>query len=224
MINISNNGFIAIHRGDSFKVPLLINTGTKSTPTRLYVKQHPGASIYFGVMEPNQPFEDAVIKKRFTSRLSTTNSGGDLEVKFKPSDTEYLTPGRYYYAVKTEVIQMEHNVNYSLEGTPYIFVYGWTGENTSVTAQDLSLQFRPGQLTEVVGVNQINNGVMPLYAKADIQNEYVLHVYDSLSIEGNPVREVARINMNDLAKAFVSAPGDTIVDTIIPLTDFVIYD
>lgn len=175
-------------------------------------------------MEPNQPFEDAVIKKRFTSKLSTTNGSGDLEVKFKPSDTEYLAPGKYYYAVKAEVIQMEHNVNYSLEGTPYILVYGWTGENTSVTAQDLSLQFRPGQLTEIVGVNQINNGIVPLYAKADIQDEYTLHVYDSLSIEGNPTREIACINMNDLAKAFISARGDTVVDTIIPPTDFVIYD
>lgn len=175
-------------------------------------------------MEPNQPFEDAVIKKKFTSRLSTTNSSGDLEIKFKPSDTEYLAPGKYYYAIKAEVIQMEHNVNYFLEGTPYIFVYGWAGENASVTAQDLSLQFRPGQLTEVAGVNQVNNEVVPLYAEADVQHEYILHVYDNLSVEGKPAREVACVDMSDLAKAFKSTPGDVIVDTIVPPTDFVIYD
>lgn len=175
-------------------------------------------------MEPNQTFEEAIIKKRFTSKLSNINSAGDLEVKFKPSDTEYLAPGRYYYAIKAEVIQFDHNVNYPLKNTPYILVYGWTGEEAFVTAQDLSLQFRPGQLAEVVGVNQLSNGVMPLYVKADIQNEYLLHVYDSLSIKGEPTREVACVNMSDLAKAFKSTPGDTIVDTIVPPTDFVIYD
>lgn len=101
MIFISNNGFIRLARGDSFTVPLFINRGTMVTPVRYLIKNHPEASVYLGVMEPNEPFENAVIKKKYTS-TSEVNKNGDLLIIFKPNDTLNLLPGKYYYSIKID--------------------------------------------------------------------------------------------------------------------------
>ena len=51
-MNISNNGFITINRGDSFSAPLFINCGTQLMPIRYSLKDHPRTEVYLGVMEP----------------------------------------------------------------------------------------------------------------------------------------------------------------------------
>ena len=99
MIYISNNGFVHLTRGDSFSVPLFIDRGTVWSPVRYYIKDHPDATVYLGVMEPNQRFEEAIIRKTYNSN-STINENGDLIISFKPQDTEYLLPGKYYYTIK----------------------------------------------------------------------------------------------------------------------------
>lgn len=99
MYSISNNGFICITRGDLFEVPLFLNRGTKFSPVRYNIKDHKDAIVYFGVMEPNQKFEEAVIRKTYNSS-SPQNNNGDLIISFKPQDTEYLLPGKYYYSIK----------------------------------------------------------------------------------------------------------------------------
>lgn len=99
MVYISNNGFIRLARGDSFSIPLFIDRGTVWAPVRYYIKDHPDATVYLGVMEPNQRFEEATIKKSYNS-TSPQNKNGDLIISFKPQDTEYLLPGKYYYTVK----------------------------------------------------------------------------------------------------------------------------
>lgn len=223
MVNISHNGFIVVHRGDSFKVPLFINQGTKSAPTRLFINQHPGANIYLGVMEPNQPFEKAVIKKKFSYKGITTEQG-DLEVHFKPSDTEYLLPGKYYYSIKAEVLQVDHNLNYSLKKAPYILVYGWTDERSAVSAREISMQFRPGKVVEVVGVSTATKAVVPLYVQADVRAEQRLVVYSSCNDQGVPSGELEVCTPEDLAAQAKSVVGDTVVDTIVPPTEFVIYE
>ena len=99
MLDISNNGFISLTRGDSFSVPLFINRGTVFHPVRYYISDNPKASVYLGVMEPNQPFERATIRKKYTSE-SSINDCGDLMIEFTSNDTKYLYPGRYYYEVR----------------------------------------------------------------------------------------------------------------------------
>lgn len=101
MVYISNNGFIKLSRGDSFEVPLFINNGTKILPIRYCIASHPNATVYLGVMEPNQPFEEAIIRKTYNYK-SKINSNGDLMISFTPEDTEYLYPGKYYYSIKIE--------------------------------------------------------------------------------------------------------------------------
>lgn len=110
MINItSTNGTITISRGDSFESPLFINMGTLLNPTRYEIGTHLNAKIYLGVMEPNQPFECALIRQMYqggdlynqdgsinTSKYTTE---GDLLIKISPEDTYNLRVGKYYYQV-----------------------------------------------------------------------------------------------------------------------------
>ena len=101
MVFISNNGFIRLTRGDSFDVPLFINRGDKCYPDRYYLQGHPEATVYLGVMEPNQPFETALIRKKYNYQ-SKFNENGDLIISFTPEDTENVLPGKYYYSIKID--------------------------------------------------------------------------------------------------------------------------
>ena len=101
MLSISNNGFISLTRGDSFSVPLFINRGTICHPVRYEIAKHPEAHVYFGVMEPNQPFEKALIRKKYDSNSYITQEG-DLVIILEPKDTLNILPGKYYYSVKVD--------------------------------------------------------------------------------------------------------------------------
>ena len=100
MLTISNNNIITVTRGDSFTLSFcdfIVNT------TEADCTLHPGDSLYFGLMEPNQPFEHALIRKMITN--DTNEDMERVEMSFTPEMTEFLMPGTYYYAVK-----IEHNV------------------------------------------------------------------------------------------------------------------
>ena len=106
MLVISNDGTIRISRGDSFNAVLFINRGSEIKPIRYEVSEND--SVYFGVMEPNQSFEDAIIRKKYGA-TDTFNENGDLVISFFPKDTENLLPGRYYYSVKLSHIDDNGN-------------------------------------------------------------------------------------------------------------------
>lgn len=91
------SGIIILMRGDSMSFPVRINEGTKLLPK--YRNLRDNEVMYFGLMEPGAAFEDAVVKKRYTSE-SPTDTEGNILVTFKPTDTEYLLVGKYYYMVK----------------------------------------------------------------------------------------------------------------------------
>ena len=97
MFDISNEGIISVNRGDSFETPLFINQGTEIAPIRYELTEND--ELYFAVMEPNQRFESAIIRKVYTVDSDKTEEG-DILIKFSPTDTEYLLPGKYYYTVK----------------------------------------------------------------------------------------------------------------------------
>ena len=56
-------------------------------------------------MEPNQPFETAIVRKKFTNKDLDDN--GNVKVRFWPEDTQLLLPGKYYYQVKLKSIDRE---------------------------------------------------------------------------------------------------------------------
>ena len=97
MMTIGRDGSIQICRGDSFFVPLFINEGTDLQPIRYEMQE--GDKVYVGVTEPNQPFENAIIKKVYNYDDEKTEYG-DLLLVFDVEDTEHLLQGQYYYSVK----------------------------------------------------------------------------------------------------------------------------
>lgn len=96
MFNISKNGFVTMTRGDSIKLPLFINIGDEVDKLRYIIKEN--EKVYFGIMEPNAPFECSLIRKILT--VDDLNENGDVVVSLGLNDTQYLQPGLYYYEAK----------------------------------------------------------------------------------------------------------------------------
>lgn len=91
------NGIIYLMRGDSYSFPLSINLGTAFTPEMYYLQE--GDALYFGLMQPNQAFENAVLKKKYTYE-SDTDDEGNILIELNPEDTVNLPVGKYFYMVK----------------------------------------------------------------------------------------------------------------------------
>lgn len=96
MFNISDNCIINVTRGDSFELPLFLNQGTNVSPMRYVLTDKD--EVYVGVTECNQPFESALIRKKFTYK--DLNENGDVVVKFNHEDTAQVLPDLYYYEIK----------------------------------------------------------------------------------------------------------------------------
>lgn len=108
MSRIDYNGIIRLMRGDSFSTPIHINIGTKLDP--VYRSLTANDVLYFGLMEPNQAFEDAVLKKKFTFLDEKDDKGNTLLI-LDPKDTEKLLVGKYYYMIKLRTIDKpEHEI------------------------------------------------------------------------------------------------------------------
>lgn len=88
-----SQNIITINRGDSFEfiVNIVDNQGNPYTMRN-------NDAVYFGIMDINQPFENAIIKKKFTKEDCTEQ--GELLISLTPEDTLDFSAGRYYYAVK----------------------------------------------------------------------------------------------------------------------------
>lgn len=125
MIDLSRNGIIEVNRGDSFELPLFINQGTDIAPFRYNMKDS-NSEVYVGVMEPNQPFERAIIRKKYTK--DDVNENGDIVIKFSSNDTVCLLPGKYYYQIKIKLYnnydnnKEDYNINTIVPMTQFIIV------------------------------------------------------------------------------------------------------
>lgn len=96
MFDISKNGIIRVTRGDSFSLEVFINLGTVVEPLQYFLTGED--KLYFALMEPNQPFECALIRRTFTEQ--DANEEGLVVMNFDSEMTECLLPGNYYYTVK----------------------------------------------------------------------------------------------------------------------------
>ena len=95
--NVSNN-MIELTRGDSARYPLFINQGSDICPFRYDLRDKD--ELYLGIMEPNQPFECALVKKKYTKETVKHDQCGNILIKIEPEDTVALIPGKYYYQIK----------------------------------------------------------------------------------------------------------------------------
>lgn len=100
MLEISSNGIITFNRGDTWELPLFINLSDRMDSLRYELTDND--TIYLGVMEFNQPWELAIIRKKYTK--ANLNSNGDIIINFTSTDSEYLHPGTYYYEIKLNTI------------------------------------------------------------------------------------------------------------------------
>lgn len=111
MFNIAYNGIITVNRGDSFRLPMVLNYGTNLEPLNYRMSQN--SIVYFAVMEPNQPFEDALIKKKYA--MDDVDADGNIVIKFRPQDTQCVLPGKYYYQVKLQRFNSNDPEDYEVD-------------------------------------------------------------------------------------------------------------
>ncbi len=109
MFDISREGNIQLIRGDTLSVALFINSGTPIAPERYILKETD--TVYLAVMEENQKFEDAILKKVYSYQdyLDNQTEDGDLIITLQSEDTEYLEDGKYHYTVKL------HSTSYDVD-------------------------------------------------------------------------------------------------------------
>lgn len=100
MFKISDNGIVTVNRGDSFEFPITLNIG--DSIDRAEYNMRSTDVLYLGIMLPNQPFETALIRKKFT--YTDLDSDNNIVIRFWPEDTIYVLPGKYYYQVKLQTI------------------------------------------------------------------------------------------------------------------------
>jgi hypothetical protein len=106
------NNIIIMNRGDTYEFNLNITDEFGE-----YALQ--GAdTIYFGIMDPGQPFEQALVRKRFTAE--NLDPIGNLTIVIEPEDTLDLLPGKYFYAVKLHMDHDELDYNTMLPTGNYI--------------------------------------------------------------------------------------------------------
>lgn len=97
---MTKNNMIVLNRGDTYEFDLTIEDDT-SVDGRYHIQGDD--TIYFGIMDPYQPFEEALVRKKFTTEDADLN--GNLSIVIEPEDTLDLLPGLYYYSVK---IHLQH--------------------------------------------------------------------------------------------------------------------
>lgn len=105
MFGIAQNGIVRVNRGDSFELPITLLIGNSMNHQQYELAD--SDTLYIGIMEPNQPFECALIRKRFTKE--DLDQEGQISVRFWPEDTACVLPGKYYYQVKLETTDPSTN-------------------------------------------------------------------------------------------------------------------
>ena len=102
MNQVASNGIIKIHAGDSFTTTFFLNVGDNFEPIQYVLEEFD--KVYVGIMEPNQSFAHAIIRKVLTA--DDLAASGDPIFRLSPEDTECLMPGLYYYEVKLQPFKL----------------------------------------------------------------------------------------------------------------------
>ena len=102
MSNISKNGIVTLTKGDTFQLPLFINSGTEFDPVAFDFQE--GDQVLLRLMRANESFNDAVLKKTFVyggeNEDSYLDDKGNVVFKFSYYDTYWIKYGIYFYEAK----------------------------------------------------------------------------------------------------------------------------
>ena len=107
-----NNQILQMNRGDDIDFTFVINSGTPMLPVinvletiELPDGTEQSECLYFGVMEANQKWEDAIIRKKLS--VENLDENGNVHLHLYPEDTEMLASGTYWYMVKAYIWDRE---------------------------------------------------------------------------------------------------------------------
>lgn len=100
------NNIIVMNRGDTYEFDLTIKDETSADGRYRLTGDD---AVYFGLMDPGQPFETALVRKKFT--VEDTDEMGNLVITIKPEETLDLFPGKYFYAVKLHLDHEDIDIN-----------------------------------------------------------------------------------------------------------------
>jgi hypothetical protein len=89
---------IKVNRGDSYEFDIRVPDKKDSTKNYILTAND---VIYFALLYPNQPFEDAIILRGYLAADQDPETG-KITIKLTPNDTRCLTTGVYYYTVKLQ--------------------------------------------------------------------------------------------------------------------------
>ena len=103
-------GIVEMFRGDSLELILDIRDGSAMVNDKYLISSND--TIYFALMEVNQKFENAILKKVYT--VENIDSEGNIKIKIFPSDTSSLLPGKYYYTIKMRHMNDNNNDPYDV--------------------------------------------------------------------------------------------------------------
>lgn len=121
-----------LNRGDDCEFTVFINEGTNLSPVQYKLTDKD--TLYLAIEEPNQPFENAIVKKKITTQNSLLDINGNVIIKLTPKDTECLMPGLYYYEIKAKLYKENQFRN------SYILItFKDNSEYTIVNTKDYSL-------------------------------------------------------------------------------------
>lgn len=84
-------------RGDTFYLPLELNSGTREYP--IEYKLTGDDKVYIGITTPGQPFEEATIRITLDANSPRDKYGNTL-MYLTHNDTKDLEPGKYYLTIK----------------------------------------------------------------------------------------------------------------------------
>lgn len=120
---IKKNNVFTMNRGDTATMNFNVNV---ELPEDVIIDK-----LYLGITEPNQYFEDALIKKTFEINkditITTENNIWSFSIQINPEDTVDIIPGTYYYEVKASGIidQNEERIDFAttiVQKTKFIIV------------------------------------------------------------------------------------------------------
>lgn len=151
-VQIEDN-YLKMNRGDSYTLPIIINEGTKLCFKQYQLRQFD--KIYVGIMEPNQSFENALIRKVLTI-TSPVNKYGHPLFKLSPKDTEYVLTGKYYIEIKLVQTDSEQQTvttilplkEFFIEGTNKEVEHNTIINYTYINKADQSTSWEPLQSTQ----------------------------------------------------------------------------
>ena len=99
---VKKNNVISMIRGDTFRFDVTISDD--SSPCGVYILSNQDV-LYFGLMEPNKNFEDAILVKEFPAGSTPINEDGSITITLDSEDTWNLYPGKYFYTIKLNRIK-----------------------------------------------------------------------------------------------------------------------